>query len=161
PTRIASAAPYSAPNEAFETADGWIMVAAYMGDRWQRLCAVVGLPELVDDERLRTSAARTANRKAMRMALRDAFLEKATAAWEQQLLAQDILCARVADYADLAGHPQVEANSMLPAVQVPGHGSLRLPGFPIDSREANRVPHRAAPSLGHHTRETLRSAGLA
>ena len=29
---MGSAAPYSAPNEAFETEDGWVMVAAYIGD---------------------------------------------------------------------------------------------------------------------------------
>ena len=42
PQRQGSAAPYSAPNEAFETADGWIMVAAYNGGRWDRLCEVLG-----------------------------------------------------------------------------------------------------------------------
>lgn len=47
PESIGRAAPYSAPNEAFQTADGWIMVAAYMSGRWERLCEVLGRPELV------------------------------------------------------------------------------------------------------------------
>ena len=161
PTRIGSAAPYSAPNEAFETADGWVMVAAYMGDRWERLCDVLGLPGLARDERFRTSALRTTHRAAMRAALRPAFLADTTEGWLARLLAQDILCARVADYADLARHPQVHANGMLPAVDVPGHGVLKLPGFPVNSAEENRLPHRPAPRLGEHTRETLRACGFA
>jgi crotonobetainyl-CoA:carnitine CoA-transferase CaiB-like acyl-CoA transferase len=161
PTRIGSAAPYSAPNEAFETADGWIMVAAYLGERWERLCHVLGRPGLIADERFRTSAARTAHRSEMRAALRDAFLANTTAFWEQALLAHDILCAKVADYGDLAVHPQVHANEMLASVEVPGWGALRMPGFPINSREENRPAHHAAPALGQHSREVLAAAGLA
>ena len=65
PERIGSAAPYSAPNEAFQTADGWIMVAAYIGDRWSRLCTALNLPHLIADERFDTSAHRVANRAAV------------------------------------------------------------------------------------------------
>ncbi|MFF9490174.1 CoA transferase [Streptomyces sp. NPDC014676] len=36
--KIGSAAPYAAPNEAFPTKDGWIMVAAYDYKRWPALC---------------------------------------------------------------------------------------------------------------------------
>jgi crotonobetainyl-CoA:carnitine CoA-transferase CaiB-like acyl-CoA transferase len=50
---------------------------------------------------------------------------------------------------------------MLPSVDVPGHGALRLPGFPVNSAEENRVPHRPAPRLGEHTREALRAGGCA
>jgi crotonobetainyl-CoA:carnitine CoA-transferase CaiB-like acyl-CoA transferase len=160
PTRIGSAAPYSAPNEAFETADGWIMVAAYMGDRWQRLCDTLDLPGLAEDERFRSAEQRTRHRAEMRAALRPAFLAKPTAAWIDQLLAADVLCARVADYDDLARHPQVHANGMLPRVDVPGHGALQLPGFPINSRQENQVAHRPAPRLGQDTRVVLRAAGL-
>src|SRR5690606_13836128 len=34
PAKLGSAAPYSAPNEAYPTADGWIMIAAYMVKHW-------------------------------------------------------------------------------------------------------------------------------
>jgi crotonobetainyl-CoA:carnitine CoA-transferase CaiB-like acyl-CoA transferase len=160
PRRMGSAAPYSAPNEAFETADGWIMVAAYMGDRWERLCGVLGLHGLAQDERFRTSAQRTRHREAMRAALRPAFLAKTTASWVDQLLAADVLCARVADYQDLARHPQVQANGMLPAMELPGHGPLKVPGFPINSRQENGIAHQPAPRLGQDTCAVLRASGV-
>jgi crotonobetainyl-CoA:carnitine CoA-transferase CaiB-like acyl-CoA transferase len=160
PVRVGSAAPYSAPNEAFETSDGWVMVAAYMGNRWERLCQVLGLAHLVADPRFATSVLRTANRPAMRKALGEVFRLQPTAHWLGLLEAADILCAKVADYQDLLAHPQLQANGALASVNVPGHGPLRMPGFPINSRQENAVPHRAAPALGEHTRDVLRAGGV-
>src|SRR3990170_6227944 len=51
PLRLGSAAPYAAPNEAFPTRDGYIMVAAYTPERWGRLCALLERPDLEHDPR--------------------------------------------------------------------------------------------------------------
>lgn len=160
PARMGSAAPYSAPNEAFETRDGWVMVAAYIGDRWDRLCHVLGRPELIEDERFASSRLRTANRPALRQELGETFRRQSTAHWLEALLAQDILCAKVASYEDLMAHPQLHANGTMTSVDVPGHGTLRMPGFPINSLQENALPHRPAPSLGQHTRKVLLGCGI-
>ena len=161
PARIGSAAPYSAPNEAFETRDGWLMVAAYIGDRWDRLCRVLERPELIHDERFASSRLRTANRPALRQELGEAFRRHCTAHWLEALLAQDILCAKVASYEDLMTHPQLQASGAMTSVHVCGHGAVRMPGFPINSLEENAMPHRPAPGLGEHTREVLRACAVA
>lgn len=160
PARMGSAAPYSAPNEAFETRDGWVMVAAYIGDRWDRLCHVLGRAELIEDERFASSRLRTANRPALRQELGETFRRQSTAHWLEALLAQDILCAKVASYEDLMAHPQLHANGTMTSVDVPGQGTLRMPGFPINSLQENALPHRPAPSLGQHTREVLLGCGI-
>lgn len=160
PTRLGSAAPYSAPNEAFETADGWIMIAAYMGDRWARLCRVIGRPELLHDEKFLTSKARTASRPELRLALNPTFRQQSTAHWLAILLAEDILCAKVATYEDVVRHPQVHSNHTMTRVEVPGHGVLVTPGFPVNSHEENLMPGAAAPRLGEHTRTVLRSCAF-
>ena len=95
PVRAGSAAPYSAPNQAFRTADGWIMVAAYMPERWRRLCQTLGLPELIDDPRFATSPLRVTNRPALVEALTRVFSTRTTAQWLHVLRDADILCARV------------------------------------------------------------------
>lgn len=159
PVRAGSAAPYSAPNQAFETADGWIMVAAYMPGRWQRLCEVLGVPELADDPRFATSPLRVANRSAMVEALTRAFVTRGTDAWLEALEAADVLCSRVADYDDVARHPQVTANHMIRHAEHPTLGTIRMPGFPINSAQENALPARAAPACGQDTRDVLRAAG--
>ena len=160
PVRAGSAAPYSAPNQAFETRDGWVMIAAYMPERWTRLCTLLGLPQIATDPRFATSPLRVANRQAMVEILTGVLKTRSTEEWLPLLRANDILCARVASYEDLACHPQLGFNGMLAQVEHPVHGTIRMPGFPVDSAEANAQPHRPAPSCGQHTREVLREFGF-
>ena len=152
PVRVGSAAPYSAPNQAFETRDGWVMIAAYMPERWTRLCKLLGLPQLATDPRFATSPLRAAHRHEMVAALTPVLKGKRTDEWLPLLRAADILCARVASYADVERHPQVAANAMLAEVEHPLHGRVRMPGFPVNSAQTNVRPHRAAPACGVHGR---------
>jgi crotonobetainyl-CoA:carnitine CoA-transferase CaiB-like acyl-CoA transferase len=161
PVRAGSAAPYSAPNQAFETSDGWIMVAAYMPDRWERLCSLLDLEHLVDDPRFATSPLRVANRAQLVTLLTPVFRTRTTAHWLPVLKEADILCAPVASYEDVARHPQVAANRMIGQVEHPGLGTLRMPGFPINSAQENARPSTAAPACGEHTRAVLRAMGYA
>ncbi|MNM76704.1 Succinyl-CoA:(R)-benzylsuccinate CoA-transferase subunit BbsF [compost metagenome] len=161
PVRAGSAAPYSAPNQAFRTADGWIMVAAYMPDRWRRLCETLGLAALADDPRFATSPLRVANRAAMVEALTAVFVTRGTDAWLAALQAVDILCARVATYENVAQHPQVAANQMFADISHAALGTIRMPGFPIDSAVSNAAPMQPAPACGEHTRAVLRDLGYA
>ena len=156
PTRIGSAAPYSAPNEAFEAADGWLMVAAYNGNRWPALCGVLGHPEWIDDPRFASSAQRVIHREAMCAALTDVFRTRPVAHWLQVLRGADILCSKVNDYLDVLTHPQIASNGMLVDLHHPQHGAVRVPGFPINSLEAAQTPYAPAPENGEHSREVLR-----
>jgi crotonobetainyl-CoA:carnitine CoA-transferase CaiB-like acyl-CoA transferase len=160
PQPLASAAPYSAPNEAFETADGWIMVAAYNGNRWDRLCEVLDCPELIRDPRFDTSTKRVGNRPEMRALLTAQFRRRPTADWMDALQTADILCAPVARYDTLLDHPQLLANGMLVTVDHPTLGPIRMPGFPLDSATTNASGHRPAPERGQHAAEILAAAGF-
>lgn len=160
PVRAGSAAPYSAPNQAFETRDGWVMVAAYTPDRWTRLCELLGLPEIASEPRFATSPLRVKNRGAMVAILTEVFKTRTTDEWLPALRASDILCSIVATYDDVRHHPQVAANRMIAEVQHARHGTIRMPGFPVDSARANAHPHKAAPSCGQDTRLVLREFGF-
>src|SRR6201998_1631288 len=47
--RRGSGAPYSSPNEAYRTGDGYLMVAAYLPERWMQFCRAIEHPELPFD----------------------------------------------------------------------------------------------------------------
>jgi crotonobetainyl-CoA:carnitine CoA-transferase CaiB-like acyl-CoA transferase len=159
PQPMGSAAPYSAPNEALPTQDGWIMLAAYNGERWPRLCQALDAPELLADARFASSPQRVAHRPAMRDALAERLQRNTTAHWLRVLQQADILCSPVASYADVEQHPQVATNRMIASVQDGLMGALRMPGFPINSAQSAEVAHRAAPRRGEHSVEILREAG--
>jgi crotonobetainyl-CoA:carnitine CoA-transferase CaiB-like acyl-CoA transferase len=120
---------------------------------------VLGRPELIHDKRFATSPKRVANRGAMRDQLGIVFKTRTSEHWLAELRKVDVLCTRVADYADVAGHPQVAANAMITEMAHPIAGVVRVPGFPINSRESNALPHAAAPGLGEHSIEILEVYG--
>ena len=153
-----SAASYAAPNEALQTADGWIMVAAYQPKRWSALCTAVGRADLLDDERFATSEARVANRPAMRDALTAALRTRPTAHWCAVLTAADVIAAPVAGYAEVAGSEQYAASGIEVAVDHPGAGQFRMPGFAVGSRPI--PPRRPPPGEGEHSRHVLGRFGF-
>jgi crotonobetainyl-CoA:carnitine CoA-transferase CaiB-like acyl-CoA transferase len=57
-----SAHPSIVPFQAFEAADGWIVVACPKQKFWERLCVEIGLPELLEDPRFADFAGRDRHR---------------------------------------------------------------------------------------------------
>ena len=157
--RLASGAPYAAPNEAFATADGHVMVAAYDADRWPVLCSLLGAPELTADPRFATNDARVRHRAELRAELGRLFKRRTTAVWLPVLQDHDIICAPVASYADLVASPEYRDSGIETSVEHPVAGPVRLPGFaPGPSHPAPKAD--PPPLLGQHSVEVLSSYGF-
>ncbi|MGE4242967.1 CaiB/BaiF CoA transferase family protein [Ramlibacter sp.] len=150
PAKTGSAAPYAAPNEAFPTRDGWIMIAAYQQDRWRKLCDALRRSELVDDTRFAALADRVANRPALVAELAATLKNDTTTAWVERLEAADVLCAPIADYASVAGLEQARHNGIFVDVPHPTRGTIRQVGCNLGARGADVPVRYAAPSLGEH-----------
>ncbi len=163
PAKAGSAAPYAAPNEAYQTLDGWIMVAAYHPKRWQALCAVLGAGELEHDPRFSSNESRVAHRDALRRALTPLFRQRATDEWVKRLAESDILCAPVADYDDVVRSQEYAASGIDSWVDHPVAGKVRMPGFAPGPAHATSANARitAAPTLGQHSRQILTECGYA
>lgn len=159
PVRTGSGAPYSAPNEAFEARDGWIMVAAYQGGRWERLCSVLDMPALPGDPRFATSSARVHNRAAMRAMLAPAFRRRDCAHWVEVLEANDILCSKVCDYGDLLDNTKLRHLNLLAEIADDRGRTYRMPGFPVNCQESQALAHTAPPRCGQHSVEILAGMG--
>lgn len=160
PEKLGSAAPYSAPNEAYPTKDGWIMIAAYLPKHWLRFCKVVGQEDLAADPRFATSADRVINRRALYDELATSLSERTTDQWLPLLEAEDILCSRVAGYADVLGHAQTLHSRLIADMMHPVLGLLRAPGNPVSPRQTNEMSYRPPPRLGEQTRDILIELGL-
>lgn len=161
PSKTGSAAPYAAPNEAYQTLDGWIMVAAYHPKRWHALCAVLGAPALESDPRFASNDSRVANREALRRALTPLFLQHTTQTWVSQLTPHDILCAPVASYDEVVRSPEYAASGIDSWVQHPIAGSVRMPAFALGPacKAAGAASAMPAPMLGQHNRQVLQECG--
>jgi crotonobetainyl-CoA:carnitine CoA-transferase CaiB-like acyl-CoA transferase len=160
PEKMGSAAPYSSPNEAYPTKDGWIMIAAYMPERWVRFCAIIGRKDLSDEPRFATSSNRVVYRSDLFEEIAEAMASKTTKEWIPLLEDSDILCSAVATYADVVSHPQAQFAHLITEQVHPILGAFKTPGNPINPHETNAEAFEAQPMLGEHTGEVLRQLGL-
>lgn len=158
PVPSGSAASYAAPNEAFPTADGWMMVAAYQPARWQALCGILGRPDLLDDPRFLTNDARVANRDALRQALDPLFGRRGCAEWTELLRAGGIMAAPVATYAEVVASPAYRPDRVEAVTGHPVAGRVVMPGFAFAATGAGA--QAAAPMVGHDSTEVLAGFGF-
>ena len=156
PRRLGSAAPYAAPNEAYVTADGYVMVAAYTLKRWPALCEVLGLPELADDPRFDDNAKRVNSRSQLNDLLAPIFATRTTAEWIDALETADILCGPILAYPELIGSEHVTSSGMIVATEHEASGVVRAPRIPARFSANDEPPDRPAPPVpGEHTLEVL------
>lgn len=158
PGRLGSAAPYAAPNEAYPSADGWLMIAAYHPERWRRFCGLVGAPGLREDPRFATNDDRVAHRALLHAELDPLLRRHGTDHWLALLSEADILCAPIASYGDVCGSLEYRANGVEITTEHPIAGPVRMPGLAIGTDRA--TPYRAAPMLGQHSMRILADYGI-
>ena len=160
PTRIGSAAPYAAPNEAVRCADGWIMLAAYHPSRWGALCDVLESPELLSDPRFADLSGRIAHRDALVKRLEERMALRLRDEWLQRFEAADIICAPINDYAELVASPVFADALITETVEHPIAGRITIARTPL--RAVGEIPaaRRPAPLAGQHTQEVIQEAGI-
>ncbi|HEY1301389.1 MAG TPA: CoA transferase [Stellaceae bacterium] len=143
----------------YETADGYITLAALTDRQWAALADTVGRPEWLTDPRFRTPALRQQNIDARLEATQDALLARPAAEWLEKLTAAGIPCAPVLTRNEVIRHPQLAAMESIVETEHPRAGRLR------QARPAARFSatppeiRRGAPALGEHTRELLAELG--
>jgi crotonobetainyl-CoA:carnitine CoA-transferase CaiB-like acyl-CoA transferase len=160
PIRIGTAAPYSAPNEAYPTKDGWIMIAAYHDDRWPALCKLLNKPDLAIHPEFSTIPLRVANRKKLMTELTVLLASKTSAQWQELMEAQDIICGPIADYDMVMASPQLKHNGLIVDTPNSVAGNVKMPGLAVGDRDAQSRVRYGPPTLGEHSCEVLAEYGL-
>jgi crotonobetainyl-CoA:carnitine CoA-transferase CaiB-like acyl-CoA transferase len=151
--------PMVAPYEVLSTRDGGLMVAGGNDRLFRAICEVVGLPELVDDERFRTNPDRVRNREKLTALLELRLAAEDTATWHERLTAAGVPAAPVADVRDVAESPQTAALGILQRLEHPRIENLTLAALPVSFDGERAVHRRAPPDVGAHSAEILGEAG--
>jgi crotonobetainyl-CoA:carnitine CoA-transferase CaiB-like acyl-CoA transferase len=95
PFRMGNAHPSLFPYEPLPTADGDLIITAGNDGQFAKLCATLGLPELVDDQRFGRNEDRTANREELRPLLVERLRTKGRMEWFDELLAAGVACGPI------------------------------------------------------------------
>jgi crotonobetainyl-CoA:carnitine CoA-transferase CaiB-like acyl-CoA transferase len=144
------------PGGAFETKDGrWIVFTAPAQHLFERLCTMIGEPDLPRDPRFASHAAREKHMGEMVEAMRDWFAARTFDEAYQSLGAHDVPCSPIMSMADIFADPHYRERGTILDVPAEGLGTFPQPAvIPRLSHTPGRVTH-AGPPLGRHTDEIL------
>jgi crotonobetainyl-CoA:carnitine CoA-transferase CaiB-like acyl-CoA transferase len=150
PRRHNSAHPSIVPFQNFQAADGWIVIAAAKEKFWERLCDVIGRPELATDPRFATMAARDENRDVLVPLLEDVFGQRTVAEWLDVLVPAGIPSSKVNSVLEALEDPQTLARGDIVEHKHPVLGTVRTIRTPLRLTEGEGAPTRG-PFRGEHT----------
>ena len=160
PGPMGSAHPLAAPYQAFRTADGWVNVGASNEATWTRLTEALGAPELRDDGRFSTNAARMRHLAELISVLTPLLAVRTTDEWVATLEEAGVPVGPVASVGEMLEHEQTRVREMVIDVAHSRLGTVRSLGSPVKmSASGSTEPRIGAPQLGEHTHEILTEAG--
>jgi formyl-CoA transferase/CoA:oxalate CoA-transferase len=151
----ASAHPYIVPSQLFATSDGYVVAMPMADHMWPRLCSALELTELGQDKDLATVAGRLAQRQRVVSAVAARLAALTTAESVARLGEAGVPVAPVNSVPEALADPHVAAREMVVEA-----GGVRMVGNPVKLSDTPGSRPRRAPTLGEHTREVLREAGL-
>jgi crotonobetainyl-CoA:carnitine CoA-transferase CaiB-like acyl-CoA transferase len=160
PVAMGSAHPLMAPYQAFQTSDGWLNIGSANQGLWKKLTALLGVPELAEDERFLEPKDRMANLDALVEELTGHFKTDTTEAWQQKLEDAGIPAGPVLNIDQMTSNEQTAARDMVQDVGSSQGSSLRVIGHPVKYSKTPTKIHRRAPNLGEHTEEILAEFGF-
>lgn len=147
--------PITAPYGMFRASDGEIAVAPSTEAVLERFLAEIGLPGLRDDPRFATNGLRMAHRDALNAAINERVLTDTQANWVTRLNRAGVPCGIVQNLAEAFADPQTLYREMVMPVEHPGHGVVRMLGFPVKLSQTPCVVRYPAPDHGAHTAQIV------
>ena len=161
PERTGNDHPVVYPYGLFHAADGDVAIAPSTQVHVRRFLETLGLAHLLDDPAFADNAARMRSRERLRSLINAKIGEATVEQWIERLNAAGVPCGRVMNLAEVFADPQVLAQEMVLEIEHPGHGPVRMTGFPVKLSATPAQLRRPAPELGEHTDAVLRELGYA
>lgn len=148
-----------APYGLFRTKDGEIAIAPSGEISYRRLKDTLELPQLDEDPDFRTNALRLQNRDKINALVESRLKTETSDYWIQRLNAAGVPCDRVKNLAEVFADPQVKDQEMAIEAEHPGHGRVRMLGFPLKFRDRPCRLRLPAPELGADSERVLEELG--
>ncbi len=156
PRRLGNEHPNIVPYKVLPCADGHFILAVGNDRQFQAFCKFAGAPELTEDARFQTNAARVRNRETLYELIADITQGMPQDAWVEGLTAAGVPCGPVNTIDQAFAHPQVQARDMEIRMTHPATGhEVSLIGNPIKYSETTADYRRPPPMLGQHTQGVL------
>ena len=151
--------PTSIPTGVFQTADGYINIAAAGNDIYRRLCEALGVPQLAVDPRYATGKLRSDNRDTLNAAIEAITRGRTSAAWIEALNAGGVPCGPIYKMNEVFDDPQVKHLGITRTVKHAVLGDVELIGQAIELSRTPWSVRSPTPEAGEHTDAVLAELG--
>jgi crotonobetainyl-CoA:carnitine CoA-transferase CaiB-like acyl-CoA transferase len=160
PARTGNQHPIAAPYGLYEAADGPVAIAPSTGEVVRRLFRALDIEPMLDRPEFSSYQARLDHRDAVNALVGERIRGRSVDHWIARLNEAGVPCGRVADLRAVFSDPQVLAQEMVLEMDHPGHGPVRMTGFPVKLSATPCRLRLPAPELGADTEDVLRELGL-
>lgn len=161
PQRSGNADPGIAPFDAFMAQDGMFVMGVGTNAMWNKLCNLMGKPELYKDPRYLTNDDRCKNYLPDLKNDIEAYTRTKTKEELQKIMNEaGIPFGFILTVPEAAQQPQISIREMLVEVNDPVLGPIKIPGVPIKMHTTPGSVVRPAPMLGENTSDVLAGIGF-
>jgi len=152
--------PTSPGTGMFQTADGYINIAASGDNLWKKFCEVSGDKDLASNPDFATVVSRGKNREALIAHLNDVVRSKPSQYWVDELNKAGVPCGPINTIDQVFADPQVQHLGIRRPTDHPKLGSFDIVGQPIHmSAFPQPARLKPTPDQGQHTDEVLGELG--
>jgi crotonobetainyl-CoA:carnitine CoA-transferase CaiB-like acyl-CoA transferase len=160
--RVGSASNTSAPRNVYRCADGkYVALSASMQSMAKRVLAVIGRPEIIEEERFRTNSARVKpqNRALLDAAVGGWFAQRTREEALRVMRENEVTVGPVYNIDDAVEDEHFRRREIIVEAQDEDLGAIPMHNIVPRLSATPGVWRRPAPSLGEHTDEILKEAG--
>ena len=155
PKRMGNAHPNIVPYQVFPCADGYFIAAVGNDGQFARFCAVLGAPELAEQDAYRTNPERVAHRAVLVPKLTALTMAFARDDLLAALEKQGVPAGPINTIPQVFDDPQVEARGLRVDLRETGGGTIPAVASPIVLDGERQVAPNASPRLGADTQAVL------
>ncbi|HWK97052.1 MAG TPA: CoA transferase [Pseudolabrys sp.] len=174
PRRLGNRHSMAAPWNAYRASDGWVLMCSASEAHWQKICEVIGKPDLGRDARFGSLADRMARRDDVDTYVGDWMKAHPVSECIAALGAANIACGEIVPVGALADEPNLRHRHMTQDVAAPDGRILRVAGHLFDPGQAAygtgaipaldngraAIPVKPAVSVGKTSAAQLPLAGI-
>jgi formyl-CoA transferase len=159
--RSGAVLPKIAPSNVYPTAEGtWTLIAANQDTVFARLAGAMGRPELAEDPRFATHAARGEAQQELDAIIGEFTATKSAQELEDLLNEHAVPNGKIFRPVEMLADPHFAARETITEVEHPVLGGVKMQNvFPRLSRTAGTI-RWPGPELGEHTEQVLSELGM-
>ena len=160
PKRMGTGHPAMCPYQAFDTADGYMMLGVGNDAQWSRFCGAAGLRDYEKDPRFITNEVRVDNFHVTVELVQKRLKDKTTDEWLTIFKSAGVACSPINTLDKALNHDQVAQRELVVETDHPTLGKIKNIGLPVRFNQQPRKAWLAPPLLGEHSEQILLEAGF-